>query len=59
MKKKVSELVNKVPKRIEVRSPPRKNPKIPYVSLASLGIKQNDKIFVVEYDDAMVIWVKR
>ncbi|MEM4843899.1 MAG: hypothetical protein QXU08_05785 [Ignisphaera sp.] len=56
MKKKISELVHKTAKRIEIRNPPKKNPGIPYISLASLGIKQQDRIIVVEYDDALVVW---
>ncbi|MEM1696244.1 MAG: hypothetical protein QXU26_01430 [Thermofilaceae archaeon] len=59
VKKKVSDLVHKTPKKIEIRSPPKKNPGIPYISLASLGIKQQDKIAVVEYDDAIVVWIVR
>ena len=59
VKKKVSELVNRTPRKIEVRNPPKKNPGIPYISLASLGIKQHDKIAVIEYDDAIVVWIVR
>lgn len=59
VKKKLVELTNKNPKKIEIRIPPKKNPGIPYISLASLGIKADDKIAVVEYDDAMIVWIVR
>ncbi|MEM1830148.1 MAG: hypothetical protein QXH21_07990 [Ignisphaera sp.] len=57
VKKKISELATKTPRKIEIKVPPKKNPGIPYISLASLGIKQHDRVAVIEYDDAVVVWV--
>lgn len=59
MKKKVSELANRAPRKMEVGSPPRKSPGIPYISPASPGIEQRDRIAVVEYDDSVVMWMVR
>lgn len=56
--KKLDELKTKVPKRIEIRVPPKKNPGIPYISLSSV-VKGDDRIVVVEYDDAILVWVTK
>lgn len=56
--KKLDELKTKVPKRIEIRVPPKKNPGIPYISLSSV-VKGDDRVVVVEYDDAILVWVAK
>lgn len=56
VKNKVITLAEKEPLKIEVRLPSRRNNSVTYVSLNSIGVKPTDKILVVVYDDALVVF---
>lgn len=55
VRKRLEELLYKEPVKIEIRKPPRRNSTTTYVSLAPIGVKPDEKVMVVTYDNAILV----